>query len=40
VLYRGADFSIVWTEILAMTAIGSVYFGYALHRFRSVIFSG
>jgi ABC-2 type transport system permease protein len=40
VLYRGADFSIVWTEILAMTVIGSVYFGYALHRFRSVIFSG
>jgi len=40
VLYRGADFSIVWTEILAMTAIGSVYFGYALYRFRSVIFSG
>jgi ABC-2 type transport system permease protein len=40
VLYRGADISIVWPEILAMTAIGSVYFGYALHRFRSVIFSG
>ena len=40
VLYRGADFSIVWPEILAMTVIGSVYFAYALHRFRSVIFSG
>jgi ABC-2 type transport system permease protein len=40
VLYRGADFSIVWTEILAMTVIGAVYFGYALHRFRRVIFSG
>jgi ABC-2 type transport system permease protein len=40
VLYRGADFSIVWPEIVAMTAIGSVYFGYALYRFRSVIFSG
>jgi ABC-2 type transport system permease protein len=40
VLYRGADLSIVWPEILAMTAIGSVYFGYALYRFRSVIFSG
>jgi ABC-2 type transport system permease protein len=40
VLYRGADFSIVWTEILATTVIGAVYFGYALHRFRRVIFSG
>ena len=27
VLYRGADFWIVWPEILATTAIGSVYFG-------------
>jgi ABC-2 type transport system permease protein len=40
VLYRGADFSIVWPEILATTAIGSVYFGYALRRFRHVIFEG
>jgi ABC-2 type transport system permease protein len=40
VLYRGADFSIVWPEILATAAIGSVYFGYALYRFRRVIFSG
>jgi ABC-2 type transport system permease protein len=40
VLYRGADFSIVWPEILATAIIGSVYFGYALHRFRRVIFSG
>ena len=40
VLYRGADASIVWPEVLDMTIIGSVYFGYALHRFRSVIFSG
>ncbi len=40
VLYRGADLSIVWPEILAMAVIGSVYFGYALHRFRKVIFSG
>jgi ABC-2 type transport system permease protein len=40
VLYRGADFSIVWPEILATAVIGSVYFGYALHRFRKVIFSG
>ena len=40
VLYRGAGLSIVWPEILAMTAIGSVYFGFALYRFRRVIFSG
>ena len=39
VLYRGADFSTVWPEILATAAIGSVYFGFALHRFRRVIFS-
>ncbi len=40
VLYRGADFPIVWPEILAIFVIGSVYFGYALYRFRRVIFSG
>lgn len=40
VLYRGAGFSIVWPEIVAMTAIGAVYFGFALYRFRRVIFSG
>jgi len=40
VLYRGADFSIVWPEILATSVIGSVYFAFALRRFRSVIFSG
>ena len=38
VLYRGANFSIVWPEILAMTVIGSVYFGFALYRFRRAIF--
>ena len=36
---RGADFPIVWTEILATFVIGSVYFGVALYRFRRVIFS-
>jgi ABC-2 type transport system permease protein len=40
VLYRGADASIVWPEIVATTAIGSVLFGVALYRFRRVIFSG
>jgi ABC-2 type transport system permease protein len=38
VLYRGADFSIVWPWIAAMAAIGSVYFAFSLHRFRRVIF--
>jgi ABC-2 type transport system permease protein len=40
VLYRGAGFSIVWREIAAMSVIGAVYFGFALYRFRRVIFSG
>jgi ABC-2 type transport system permease protein len=40
VLYRGAGFFIVWREMVAMTAIGSVYFGFALYRFRRVIFGG
>ena len=38
VLYRGADFSIVWPELVAMAAIGSVYFVGSLGRFRRVIF--
>jgi ABC-2 type transport system permease protein len=40
VLYRGADFPIVWPEILATAVLGSVYFAFALYRFRRVIFSG
>ncbi|MGO9805918.1 MAG: ABC transporter permease [Rhodomicrobium sp.] len=40
VLFRGADFSIVWPELAAMTAIGSVYFVFSLKRFRQVIFGG
>jgi len=38
VLYRGADLAIVWPLLLAMAAIGSVYFAFALRRFRRVIF--
>jgi ABC-2 type transport system permease protein len=38
VLYRGADLSIVWLGLAAIAAIGSVYFGFCLARFRSVIF--
>jgi ABC-2 type transport system permease protein len=38
VLYRGADFSIVWPWLVAMAVIGSVYFVFSLYRFRRVIF--
>jgi len=38
VLYRGANLAIVWPLLLAMMAIGSVYFAFALNRFRRVIF--
>jgi ABC-2 type transport system permease protein len=38
ILYRGADFPIVWPQLAAMAAIGSVYFAFSLKRFRSVIF--
>jgi ABC-2 type transport system permease protein len=40
VLYRGADFSIVWPELVAMFIIGVAYFAFALRRFRRVIFGG
>jgi ABC-2 type transport system permease protein len=40
VLYRGADFSIIWPQLLAMAAIGSVYFAFSLKRFRTAIFGG
>ena len=38
VLYRGADFPLVWPQLLAVGIIGAVYFGVTLHRFRRVIF--
>jgi ABC-2 type transport system permease protein len=38
VLYRGADFPIAWPLLAAMAAIGSIYFAFALKRFRRVIF--
>ena len=40
VLFRGADFSLVWRPLLAMLIIGSVYFAFAMSRFRRVIFGG
>jgi ABC-2 type transport system permease protein len=38
VLFRGADLSIVWLQLLSMFGIGCVYFTVALSRFRRVIF--
>ncbi len=38
VLFRGADLSLVWQPLVAMLVIGSVYFVFALSRFRRVIF--
>jgi ABC-2 type transport system permease protein len=38
VLYRGADLAIVWPLLIAMATIGSLYFVFALQRFRRVIF--
>ncbi|MGJ4939024.1 ABC transporter permease [Bradyrhizobium sp. HKCCYLS1011] len=40
VMFRGADLSIVWPEVVATAAIGSALFALALYRFRRVIFSG
>jgi ABC-2 type transport system permease protein len=38
VLFRGADLSMAWQSLAAMLVIGSVYFAFALIRFRRVIF--
>lgn len=39
ILYRGAGFSIVWPQFLALVAIGAVFFVLALGRFRKTISS-
>jgi ABC-2 type transport system permease protein len=39
ILYRGAGFSIVWTDFLALIGIGGVFFALALNRFRNTISS-
>ncbi|MDP3330751.1 MAG: ABC transporter permease, partial [Methylococcaceae bacterium] len=39
ILYRGAGFSIVWPQFLALTTIGSIFFMLALSRFRKTISS-
>ena len=40
VLFRGADITLVWSPLVAMFAIGAVYFSVASVRFRKVIFGG
>ncbi|WP_425589881.1 ABC transporter permease [Roseomonas xinghualingensis] len=37
ILFRGAGFSIVWPQFLALLAIAGVMFAFALARFRSMI---
>lgn len=39
VLYRGAGLDVVWPEIAKIITIGAAYFGFALARFRKVIFA-
>ena len=38
VLFRGADLPIVWPQMAAVAAMGAIYFGFTLRRFRRVIF--
>jgi ABC-2 type transport system permease protein len=40
VLFRGADITLLWQPLVAMFAIGVVYFMIASVRFRKVIFGG
>jgi ABC-2 type transport system permease protein len=37
ILYRGADFTVVWRDLAAMAVIGAVFFGGALWRFRRAL---
>jgi ABC-2 type transport system permease protein len=37
ILYRGAGFGVVWPHFLALLAIGGVFSGFALARFRQTI---
>lgn len=37
ILFRGAGFSMVWPQFLALAVIGAIYFSIALRRFRSTI---
>jgi ABC-2 type transport system permease protein len=37
ILYRGAGIDVVWRDLLAMTAVGAVFFNVALVRFRKAV---
>ena len=37
VLYRGADFAIVWPQFVGVVVIGAAFFGVSLLRFRKTI---
>ena len=37
ILFRGAGLAIVWPQLVALLAIGGVFFGVALRRFRRTI---
>ena len=37
VLFRGAGFSIVWPQLLALAVIGSALFAFSLNRFRKAV---
>lgn len=37
ILYRGAGLDVVWQDLLAMTAVGAVFFNIALLRFRKAV---
>jgi ABC-2 type transport system permease protein len=37
ILFRGAGFSVVWPQFLALAVIGSVFFAVSLNRFRKTI---
>ena len=37
ILYRGAGLDIIWPDLLAMIAVGSVFFSVALARFRRAV---
>jgi len=37
ILYRGAGFSVIWQDLLAMTGVGAAFFNLALFRFRKSV---
>jgi ABC-2 type transport system permease protein len=37
ILFRGADLTIIWPQLLALAAIGSLFFLGALARFRKAL---